>query len=393
MHLSERQERIIALADELAAGFAPRADRHDREGTFPHENYVDLRESGYLRLIVPQEYGGEGANLFEIVLGQEHLARGDASTAMAVDMTLHLIGRQAELRSWPEPLFEAICRSIANEGALINAAATEPELGSPSRGGLPSTTATPLEGGYRVNGRKIFVTMAPALRYFVTSVMIPAGEQYPQGAAAQAVVEAGTPGLELVDTWSDALSLRSSGSYDVIYNDVFVPAERVIEINPIGAPAKPQTVPMGMAWFGLSLSGVYLGVGQAALDAITRYANERVPTALGKPIATIPNIQRRIGEIGIALSAARSVLYDVAQDWVENTTQRAGMAPRIAGAKYLCTNAALSATDGALRIAGGFGLTRSLPLERLFRDARAGITHPPNDDAALEMVGKAALKV
>lgn len=391
MNLSERQQRILALADGLAARFAERVDQHDREGTFPHENYADLRESGYLRLIVPQEYGGEGADLFEIVLGQEHLARGDGATAMAVDMTLHLIGRQAELRSWPEPVFAAICQSIAHEGALINAAATEPELGSPSRGGVPSTTATPVAGGYHVNGRKIFVSMAPALRFIATSVALPPSESHPEGATAQAIVEAGTPGLTLQDTWSDALSLRSSGSYDVIYHDVFVPTERVIEISPVGAPPKAQPVPMGMAWFGLSLSAVYLGIGQAASDAITGYAKERVPTALGKPIATLPNIQRRVGEIEIALQAARSVLYDVARDWVEHNEDRASMASRIASAKYLCTNAALTATDGALRIAGGFGLTRGLPLERLFRDARAGITHPPNDDAALEMVGRAAL--
>ncbi|MBC8164195.1 MAG: acyl-CoA/acyl-ACP dehydrogenase [Roseiflexaceae bacterium] len=391
MQLSERQRQVVMLADNLAARFRERVDRYDREGAFPFENYAELGESGYLRLIVPTEYGGDGIDLFEIVLAQEHLARGDGATAMAVDMTLHLIGRLAEQRSWPEPLFAQVCRAIADQGALVNAAATEPEMGSPSRGGLPSTTAAPAEGGYRINGRKIFVSMAPALRYFVTSVAIPPGEQHPQGATAQALVAANTPGLELVDTWADALSLRTSGSYDVVYQDVFVPADWVFDITPVGAPPKPQGAPMQMAWFGLSLSAVYLGIGQAALDAVTRYANERVPTALGKPIATLPNIQRRVGEIQVALAAARAVLHNTARDWVEQTDLRATMAPQIATAKYLCTNAAMTATDQALRVAGGFGLTRQLPLERLYRDARAGLTHPPQDDAALEMVGRAAL--
>jgi len=87
------------------------------------------------------------------------------------------------------------------------------------------------------------------------------------------------------------------------------------------------------------------------------------------------------------------VLYDTARAWAEQPERRAALGPRIAAAKYLCTNAAQTATDQALRVAGGFGLTRQLPLERLYRDARAGLTHPPNDDAALEMIGRAALGV
>ncbi|HEU5088495.1 MAG TPA: acyl-CoA dehydrogenase family protein, partial [Roseiflexaceae bacterium] len=79
------------------------------------------------------------------------------------------------------------------------------------------------------------------------------------------------------------------------------------------------------------------------------------------------------------------------QIWVAHPERHDSMASQLALAKYLCTNAAIDASDHALRIAGGFGLTRKLPLERFFRDARAGITHPPNDDAALELIGKAAL--
>src|SRR5690349_19019072 len=139
--LTPRQQHIVELAGTLAERFAARADAHDRVGSFPFENYADLHEFGYLKLIVPREYGGEGADLFEIVLAQERLARGDGATAMAVDMTLHLIGQQTETRQWPEPIFATICRSIAEEGALINTAASEPDLGSPSRGGLPATRA------------------------------------------------------------------------------------------------------------------------------------------------------------------------------------------------------------------------------------------------------------
>jgi len=255
---------------------------------------------------------------------------------------------------------------------------------------MPATTATPTAGGWLINGHKQFVSMAPALRYFVTSVALPPSSDAPQGTTANAIVRAGSEGLRLEDTWGDALALRASGSYDVLYQNVLVPDEWLVERQPVGQ-APPAGPPAGMAWFALTMAAVYLGIGQAASDAICRYAQQRVPSALGKPIATLPAIQRRIGEGQAALVAARGVLHQTARDWVAQPERRAGMAPQIALAKYLCTNAAVTATDQALRVAGGFGLTRQLPLERFYRDVRAGLTHPPQDDAALEMIGRAAL--
>jgi alkylation response protein AidB-like acyl-CoA dehydrogenase len=392
LELTDRQRSIVALADDLALRFAGRADQYDREGGFPFANLADLRESGYLRLVVPRIYGGEGASLFEMVLAQERLAQGCGSTAMAVDMTIHLIGRLAETAPWPEPLFGMVCRSVVDEGALINSAATEADLGSPSRGGLPATRARPVAGGWRVTGRKLFVSMAPALRWFLVSATLPPDDETPQGAVGSFLIEAGSPGMRLEDSWGDALSLRASASYDLTLDDVFVPAERLVERVPVGEPPRPGA-PTQMAWFALTLAAVYLGIGQAACDAVCAYARERSPTALGRPIATLPNIQRRVGAIQAVLSAARSTLYQTARAWEEFPAERAAMTPHIATAKYLCTNAACDATDQALRIAGGFGLTRSLPLERYFRDARAGLTHPPNDDAALELIGKHLLGV
>lgn len=391
LELSPRQQRMLDLAAELAARFAPRVDADDRAGRFPSENYAELHQSGYLRLIIPAELGGAGASLYETVLIQERLAQGDGATAMAVNMTMHLIGRQRETRAWPAAIFEAICRDIADHGALINGAASEPELGSPSRGGMPATTAAPADGGWLVSGRKQFVSMAPVLRYFVTSVALPASAEWPQGASANAIVRAPADGLRLEDTWGDALGLRTSGSYDVFYDQVFVPDAWLVDRHAPGqAPAAGP--PTASAWFALTMAAVYLGIGQAAIDAVCRYAHERVPSALGRPIATLPAIQRRVGEGQAPLGAARAALYTTAHDWAARAELREGMLPRIALAKYLCTNAAVAATDQALRIAGGFGLTRTLPLERLHRDARAGLTHPPNDDAALEQIGRAALE-
>jgi alkylation response protein AidB-like acyl-CoA dehydrogenase len=136
---------------------------------------------------------------------------------------------------------------------------------------------------------------------------------------------------------------------------------------------------------------VYLGVGEAALRSLACYAKQRVPTALGKPIAELPHIQRGVGQMDVILRGARAVLYAAAQRWSEYLEARAGMEPELAAAKHMCTNAAITATDIALRTAGASGLDRKLPLERYFRDARAGLMHPPQDDKALELIGKAAI--
>lgn len=390
LHDTHERTAMLAIARTLAAEFARHADQHDRTGTLPMASYDALRASGYLAFVVPTAYGGRGATLSDMVRCQEILAGGCGSTAMAVDMTVHVIGRVAETRSYPEHVYATICRDIVADGALINAVASEKELGSPSRGGLPTTSATWDGTQWRINGHKLFVSMAPLLRYLITMVSLPVTDAMPHGGTANAVVRGDAPGISFLDTWGDALSLRSSGSGDVVYTDVPVDDAWLIE-RKSAAATSPAEPPTGMAWFALTLAGVYLGIGQAAVDCVARYANSRVPTALGKPIASLPNIQHRIGEASIPLQAARALLYDVVDTWTHAPEQRMGMAPRIAAAKYAATNAALVATDQALRIAGGFGITRDLPLERFFRDARAGITHPPNDDAALEMVGRAVV--
>jgi alkylation response protein AidB-like acyl-CoA dehydrogenase len=388
--LTPRQREIAALADELATRFAARADAHDRAGTFPFENYADLHESGYLRLVIPAAYGGAEARLAEMVVAQERLARGDSGTALAVSMLTLLLGGQRDQPTWPESVFATICRVIAAEGGLINSVVTEPELGSISRGGVPATTATPTGGGWLVNGRKIFATGAPALRYFVTGVVLPPGEHAPQGEMASAIIEAGAPGLRIERTWGQGLAMRTSGSDDVIFEDVFVPEGWLVGRRAIGAPAGGGAAPGTSGW-SLTVAAVYLGIGQAACDAACDYANTRTPPSLGAPIATLPHIQQWIGEMQIALDAARAVLHDAARLWDERPDLRPRLGPRIAAAKYLATNGACQATELALRVAGGFSLTRDLPLERFFRDARAGLFNPPQDDLALAMVGRAAL--
>ncbi len=129
----------------------------------------------------------------------------------------------------------------------------------------------------------------------------------------------------------------------------------------------------------------------AARNTVIRYALERVPTALGRPISTLPKIQRQIGEMDLALQAAQALLFQVARRWDDEPEAREIIYPHVVAAKHLAVETAATVTEKALRVAGGIAITHDLPLERYFRDVQAGSMQPPSGDTALEMIGRNAI--
>ncbi|MBB5232815.1 acyl-CoA dehydrogenase family protein [Deinococcus budaensis] len=333
-----------------------------------------LRASGYTRLTLPRGAGGLGASLTGYAAAQLALGQANAALALVLAMHTHVVGAAFQARTLPGPLLEALAQA-SRDGRLVNALASEPELGSPSRGGLPRTVAVPDGDGWRVTGRKTWATGARALDLALVSAAAPGGE------VVRLLVPMDAPGVGVEPTWTGALALRGSGSHDVTFAEVRVPAEHAA---PPGAPH-----PASSAWFWTAVAATYLGVGFAALHALTRYARERVPTALGAPLATLPRVQENVGRIASELHAARALLEDSTRGWDAHPTP--GALPRLAAAKAHATGAAVNATDLAVRTAGGAALMPALPLERLLRDARAGLTHPPSDEVGYASLGAALL--
>ncbi len=371
----------MALADQLAAAAAERAPGYDRENAFPFETFRELADTGYLALTVPEEYGGRGANPLELALAQERLARGDGSVALGATMHLGLIARLATTRTWPEALFASLCREVVETGALINSAASEPDLGSPSRGGLPSTTATRTRGGWRITGHKSWASLAPALRYATVMATI---ETDDGPRRTNFLVPMASPGVRIEPTW-DNLAMRSTGSHDIILEDVLVPDEYRLP----GEDAPGQGDPRG---WGILFGAVYTGIAAAARDFAVDFARGRRPSGQqDASIAEYQTVQHRVAKIDMLLLQSRAVLYGVAEAWVERPELRDALAWQIAASKYIATNNAIRVTDLALRVVGSAGLARARPLERYFRDVRAGLGNPPMDDIALTMIGKAAL--
>jgi alkylation response protein AidB-like acyl-CoA dehydrogenase len=390
---TERQRHFIAIAERLAPQFAERAALHDQEGSFPFENFADIRAAGLPALIVPAEFGGWNASLLETIMTMEALAIGDGSTALSLTMHMQTLGEAAETRSWPPHLFELVCRQAVERGALINSIATEPELGSPSRGGKPKTTATPvMESGstpsaWLLNGHKTFGSMSPALDY----MLIPAVLQDGSEEVARFLVEPG-PGLEIVETW-DALGMRATGSHDIVLNNVRVPNSHIMTRGQTDKAASKVTKGAKTnPWFMLGISAVYLGVAEAALRTAARYAQERVPTALGKPIAELESIQRRLGQAELLIHEARTAIYHAAELWERHPEAHIELSPTILAAKYTATNQAIEAVDHCMRVAGGASMGKSLPLERYYRDVRGGLSHPMSDDQLLVLLGQQTIR-
>jgi len=379
-----RQERFVAMAARLAERIGRDGKRYDRDNTFPHAHYDVLRSAGYHALTVPESLGGLGANLTETIAAQEKLAAGDAATALAIGWHLAVIGKQAEARSWPQDIFERICRETVERGALINTAASEKETGSPSRGGRPFTTARRDRSGWVLSGRKNFLTMAPVLRYAVVS----AGIEGEEG-GGWFLVPMDLPGVRILETW-DALGMRATGSHDVVFEDVRLPPDALVE--PFGPGRTCQVNAGGGAGWGLVIPSIYLGIAQAARDFILDYARTRKVSTLPGTISEAPHIRTLLGEIDLDLLAARSLLYTLAERWDGEPERRDRLVPLLGAGKTVATNCAIRIVDRAMRIAGIAGLSRGLPLERLYRDVRAGLSNPPMDDSTLASLADTALK-
>lgn len=373
---NEKEAALVASVDPLAEAFASRAAKHDLEGSFPFENIADLKEAGYLKLTVPQKYGGDEISLYEMVLVQERLARGDGSTALAVGWHLGLVHHYRHTEDWPEGMFERFCRKVVAEGAMINHFSSERKTGSPTRGGRPETVAEKTEGGWLITGRKIYSTLSPVLDQFIVSAYM--AEEDEVGLFFVRKQE----GVSIEETWN-TLGMRATGSHDVVLDHVFVPSNALLR-------KKTITKSDGDGWL-LHIPACYLGIAYAARDFAVNYARNYRPNSLSVPIAELPHIESQIGVMEEKLITARTLLYSVADRWDKHPDKRIALQPERSLAKKVATNAALEIVDMAMRIVGGASLSRSLPLERWYRDVRAGLHNPPMDDSVLKLLAKRAL--
>jgi alkylation response protein AidB-like acyl-CoA dehydrogenase len=373
------QERLSAALRAVAA--------LDPGDTYDPAIPAALVASGLHLLCLPAGSGGLGGGMAAAVDVLSALGALDGSTALGFAMHTHVVGALGESEGWSPGLRSWLEHLVTGEGALLNAASTEEGSGSPARGGLPATIARPVSDGYELTGQKTWTSWLPALRVALVTATIardPAGAEADRPASPDVglfVVDLLSAGVERRAQF-EALGMRGSASGQLDLEAVTVPSDRLVVVRRPRGPDPRGSAPQ--AWFGAAIGAVYLGIGEGARRAVTHWAIERRPGDGSVAVADLPSVELRLGRLDAALRVARIVLEDVAQRWdASDRAARSDLLGDLALAKLTATEAAVLATDEALRIAGGAGFLAGR-LERAQRDARAGLINPPLSDIALQ---------
>lgn len=367
---SEILERVAAIGPTLAA----HAERHDREGSFVEEGMTCLREAGLLAAAVPEELGGSGASIREVVALQRALAHHCGSTALASAMHQHVVAFTAW--RWRRGLAgaEATLRRVVDDRIVLV-----------STGGAdfthPRGTATKVDGGFRVSGHKVFASQSPMGTVLSTMFRYDDPEEGPR--VLNMAVPMADPGVHVLDTW-DALGMRGTGSHEVVIEDVLVPEERVLANRPHGVIDPPLQVILSIAM--PIISAAYLGVAEAAAGAAVEVAARRVADGGDDPL-----LERQVGLMSHRLRVASWALDRALDEVGDDPVPSAEAMVAALAAKREITLAGMEVCDLAMDVVGGAGFARGSVVERSYRDIRGAKLHPLTPERTLVQAGRLAM--
>ncbi|WP_331694558.1 acyl-CoA dehydrogenase family protein [Pandoraea sputorum] len=394
-----RHAQLDALLPPITRALAESAAALDRDAHFPFDNFALLHRHGLIAEVVPRAAGGGGGGLATARRIVGAVAKGESATALVLTMTyLQHRSLVRESTRWPQAQRHAVFESAVRDGALINALRVEPDLGTPARGGLPSTIARRTQTGWRLSGRKLYCTGIPALRWL--NVWARTDEAEPRvGVFLVPRPDVSTdspdrPGIRVVQNW-DHLGLRASASHEVVLEDIDLPFGNAVDIRPpnewapagIGQRDNDAHIEQ-QAWMSVLLGTLYDAVARAGVDWLVTFLNTRVPGNLGAPLATVPRIQETVGEIAALLHVNQRLLDAAAQaaDAGEPDDDIASGA-----LKFTVTGNAIRVLELALQLSGNHGLSRNNPLERYHRDVLCSRIHTPQNDTILGAAGRQTL--
>jgi alkylation response protein AidB-like acyl-CoA dehydrogenase len=383
-HRADRRAEFVAAAGTLAGRFAERAAAHDEDATFPHENYADLADAGLLRLTVPEELGGLGAGLGDVVAVLERLAMGDGATALVVTMHISPLGQWGSIwRRTGNPRLAHLLRQAA-EGSLVWAAVTgEPGIRNDMTDAR--TSAEKVDGGFVLTGRKIFATNTAVATHFSTTARHEDADGGPRLLLCQVTMD--QPGVRVHPTWN-AMGMRATRSDDLELDGVFVPDEQVVHSLPVGH-LDARVLETVWAWAMPSFGAVYTGIAAGALD----WTVQRVLRSGRAQDAVVQDV---IGACRVLLETSRAMLARHV-DEVENGRLldrgvQGGLA-WCATVKYVAATNAVEVLQRLVDVVGGPAYTRNQPFERMWRDVQAGPIMPMGNLAARRLIGADTLGV
>jgi alkylation response protein AidB-like acyl-CoA dehydrogenase len=370
---------LAAVTAEVAAT----AEEYDRSGEVPVAGLRAAHRAGLLTATVGRQFGGPGVGLLDTARILIALGEGDPSVALLAANNLAAHRSQATAEHWPAAYYADVLRRSADGPTLVNSVRAEPELGAPARGGLPATVARRTADGWRLTGRKAYATGGTALAYHVVWAVTDEPDGDPDAPrVGHLIVPADAPGISWLDTW-DHLGLRASNTHDVVYDEVSLPLDAFVEIPRVDGVYRDPATTAGLASFGHP--ALYIGVARAARAAFVRYAHERVPSALGRPIAATERIQAVAGEIDAQIAQAEAILF--------GALLRGDEGAQLSVLKVQIARSVIAAVQTAVAALGNPALSRHQPFERHLRDVLCVRVHPPQEDAALLAAGRRLLSV
>ncbi|MCC5900868.1 MAG: acyl-CoA/acyl-ACP dehydrogenase [Halomonas sp.] len=354
------------------------AENVDRKACFPNDNFAYLHRMGLLNLTIPAALGGQSADLTTVRQVITAVAKGEASTALI--LLMHYLQHQQlhHGSAWPEKLRTRVAQDAIQSGALINALRVEPALGSPSRGGLPTTTAYRTTKGWRLSGEKIYSTGSHGLTWM--NVWARSDDETPS--VGFWLVPAHASGVEIIDEW-DHLGMRASSSHRVIFHDVELPLDHAVDNAPLAIANKKAAESEAVKWMHVLLGSLYDGVAQAAYDWFKQWLLTRTPSNLGAPLASLDRFQEIVGRIDTLLLSNKVLLDAAANNDVP--------LHQLAQIKQITTSQSIRAVEHIVKAAGNPALSGSHPLQRHYRDVLCGRIHTPQDDTVFKAAGQAAL--
>lgn len=356
-----------ARAHELGPQIAARAEAADANDAFVSENMKLLKDAGFHAAAVPAELGGGGATPAELSGMLRTLAGYCGSTALAFAMHTHAVALPAwRWHRTPEPVEGLLKRVVAENLTLVSSGGSDWLDGS--------CDAVPVEGGFRVSGRKIFASGSPLGDLLVTMAV----QQTPEGPTVlHLAIPLKAQGVTILDTWR-TLGMRGTGSHDIELKDVFVPDAAVTVRRPSGK-WHPLMHMVTMIAFPLIYS-VYVGLAEAARDKAVAMAARK----------TSDDLTQIVGEMDTELAAARMALSDMLAV-IEAGEPGEAASNRVMMGRTLAARSAIRTVEKAMEAAGGGAFYRKAGLERIWRDVQAARYHPLQEKAQARLAGRMAL--
>ena len=351
--LTEDQKMIKDLAHDLAQKkFKPLAAEIDEEERFPAENIKDLAEAGILGCWLPEEYGGAGLDFLSFILANEEVAKvcGATSSVISthcVSMTcLNLFGTKEQKEKY---------LPLMAEGHLMGFALTEPNAGSDASG--MTTKAEKVDGGWVLNGAKMFISSAPANDFHIVIAVSGANERGKEFTAF--IVDKDTPGFS-VGKHIHKMGIRGAQTAEIVFEDC-----KVADSQVLGQVGKGMKVALASLDTGRICMGTQaLGIAQGALDETYRYVTERMQ--FGKRLSQFQDVQFGLADLQTKVDAGRLLLWRAAvlKDAGEPFGTEAAMG------KLYNSDLAMKVTTECVQYHGGYGYSREYPVERMMRDAK-----------------------